>query len=225
MTESSTASLPLPLALPLPNGWDTGLLEPVAEINERLLECLQRRALGLRLLGPAAEEPAAEEPADEEPAAAQHRWPPLLRALPAEWCALGATGCSLQQLAACPYLLLDASLYSRRDATASAEYFPGPEGVALLRRALVFAWHVARCNRVVARVVLGVGGRTLERMAAWRLQELDALAEGAHAWAVPRWPAQPAIWRALLLAARRGVPGQLRQLQLRGLQLMAAQPS
>ena len=82
--------------------------------------------------------------------------------------------------------------------------------------------HLARANQLAARVLLGMSGAAAQRLAMIRLQELDALAEGAAASAVPRWEQQPRVWQQLLRAARRGQAPQLRAAQLRGLQLLAA---
>jgi hypothetical protein len=100
-------------------------------------------------------------------------------------------------------------------------YFSGANGVALVRRTLVLAWHLARSNRVTARVMLGMSALSAERIAASRLADLEGLAELAPAWIVPRWEQQPNVWRQFIRAACRGQPLLLRQAQLRGLQLLA----
>jgi hypothetical protein len=107
------------------------------------------------------------------------------------------------------------------DASARGGYFSGRAGVALVRRTLVLAWHLARSNRVTARVILGMSALSAERIAASRLADLEALAELAPGWIVPRWEQQPNVWRQLIAAACRGQPLLLRQAQLRGLQLLA----
>lgn len=205
-----------PEMLPLGGAWDQALLGPVADINERMLECLRHAALA-----DAAGPPGL---------AAVASLPPPLLSLPAPlWQALDAA--ALRRLAACPYLLIDVGFgqperWERwlpcavRDAPA-AGYFQGPEGVALVRRTLVFAWHLARSNRLGARVLLGMSPRAAERIAESRLQDLDTLAERGCPWAAPRWERQPQIWRQLLAAAA-GPQAQLRQAQLHGLQLLAA---
>jgi len=85
----------------------------------------------------------------------------------------------------------------------------------------VLAWHLARSNRVTARVIFGMSALTAERIAATRLTDLEGLAELAPGWIVPRWEQQPNVWRQLIAAACRGQPLLLRQVQLRGLQLLA----
>jgi hypothetical protein len=191
--------------------WDGELLRPVAEINQRLLESLRASALS----------------------ATGTRHPPrLLAATAQEWCELDAL--ALQRLAGSPCLLLDAGFdqperWGRlpadavRDAAADDGYFAGAQGVALVRRALLFAWHLAHANRLCARVLLGMSARAADAIAAVGLQDLDALAERGVPWIRPRWEQQPLVWRQLLRCARQGSDAQLRLAQLRGLQLLAAE--
>jgi hypothetical protein len=195
---------------PLSGAWDGALLAPVAEINVQMLECLRQMAV------------------DELPEAGGA--PRLVSALREDWRRLDAL--AQRRLAACPYLLLDAGFAQPQrwewigavgvmDATARGGYFSGRGAVALVRRTLVLAWHLARSNRVSARVVLGMSALSAERIAATRLADLEGLAELAPAWIVPRWEQQANVWRQLIAAACRGQPQLLRQVQLRGLQLLA----
>ena len=191
----------------LSGAWDRALLGPVAEINQQMLECLRLTALA-----------EVAEP------------PRLVLALRADWRRLSAA--ALARLAACPYLLVDAGFahaqrWELHDTAAVMEppprgaYFAGRDGIGLVRRTLVLAWHLARANRVSARVILGMNALSAERIAASRLADLEALAERAPGWIVPRWEQQPNVWRQLLDASCRGQPQLLRQAQLRGLQLLA----
>jgi hypothetical protein len=209
--------------LPLSGTWDEALLGPVADINERLLECLRQAALALR------EQAAAPLSVASVGADAGGRTPALLSALAPLWRALDAP--AQRRLASCPYLLIDAGFGQPErwerllpaavcDAPAGPGYLATPEGVALVRRTLLFAWHLARSNRLGARVLLGMSPTAAERIADSRLQDLDGLAEHGCAWVAPRWAQQPAVWRALLGAAL-GPPARLREVQLRGLQLLA----
>jgi hypothetical protein len=195
---------------PLSGAWDSALLAPVAEINVQLLECLRQMAV------------------DDLPESADA--PRLVTTLREDWRRLDAL--AQRRLAACPYLLLDAGFAQPQrwewigavgvmDATVRGGYFSGRGAVALVRRTLVFAWHLARSNRVSARVVLGMSALSAERIAATRLSDLEGLAELAPAWIVPRWEQQANVWRQLIAAACRGQPQLLRQVQLRGLQLLA----
>jgi hypothetical protein len=87
---------------------------------------------------------------------------------------------------------------------------------------LVLGWHLARAERQVARVVLGMSTGCAERIAQLRLQDLDWLALHRPGLVRPRWERQPQVWRHLLLAARDPGTTQLTQVSLRGLQLMAS---
>jgi hypothetical protein len=149
------------------------------------------------------------------------------------WCDLSPT--AREQLAASPYLLADAGfddearwlLVSQRmvhdlPAVQMEPVFVGPGAGDFIRRVLMFAWHLARANRQLARVVLGMSPGAAARIAALRLQDMDWLAQHRPGWVRPRWERQPRIWRHLMLAARDPDREQLTQVSLRGLQLMAA---
>ncbi len=196
---------------PIAGNWDGALLEPVAEINEQILDALRRRAAASAGAPPGAQ-------------------PRLVTLLRADWSRLDAS--AQRRLAACPYLLLDAGFTQHerwepmpsagvQDAAPEAAVFTGRSGIALVRRTLLLAWHLARSNRLMARVALGMTARAAERIAACRLRDLEALAELPPAWIAPRWEQQPNVWQQLLAAACRDNPALLRQAQLRGLQLLA----
>jgi hypothetical protein len=183
--------------------WDTGLLAPVTAINRQLLELLC------------------------EPAPSQ-------RTVLTQLCS-GLTPAARARLARCPYVLLDAGFATParwpplgaesgavREPGAQGGYFSSPQGVALVRRTLVFAWHLARSNPFSARILLGMAAPCAPCVAASRLEDLEALAELRPAWVTPRWEAQPQVWQQLVRAAGPGPVSQLRQAQLRGLQLLAA---
>jgi hypothetical protein len=204
-----------------PAAWDTALLAPVAEINEQLLEHLQQLAGA----GPTA--------ADGMPGCGpMARGTPLrlIDGLRLQWQQLDAE--ALRRLSACPYLLLDAGfgqphfwdrwlMTGVMDAAERGGYFNAAAGVALLRRALLLGWHLARSNRLMAAVVLGMNAAAAERMAQRRLKDLEALAELAPPWMAPRWEQQPLVWQQMIAAASGTRPEALRQVQLRGLQLLA----
>jgi hypothetical protein len=111
------------------------------------------------------------------------------------------------------------------DATVRSSYFSGRGGVALVRRTLVLAWHLARSNRVTARVILGMSALSAERIASARLADLEALAELAPGWIVPRWEAAAERLAPADRAACRGQPLLLRQAQLRGCSCWRARPA
>lgn len=205
-------SLPLPLTLATSSGsaWDAALMGPVAEINEQLLECLRSMAVG-----------------DGAPG---FETPRLLQSTQAHWRRLDAT--AMRRLAGCPYLLLDLrlaqpALWQRttidavRDQPQQDAYFSAPAGVALLRRTLVLAWHVARSNRLMAALVLGMSPAVADSLGARRLCELEAIAERAPAWMTPRWERQPVVWRQMIEAACGSDTLALRAVTMRGWQLLA----
>jgi len=205
--------------VPLPGDWDGALLAPIAEINQRLLESLRDMANGATVATVATGVTGA------------GRQPRLVTQLEQEWRRLDPL--SLQRLSHCPYLLVDAAFgeparWEQLLASAVGEaavpggYFAGPQGVSLVRATLLLAWHLARSNRLSARMLLGMDGRSAERIGASRLQDLEALAEQGASWIVPRWERAPLVWQQLLRAARGEAASPLRAVQLRGLQLIAA---
>jgi hypothetical protein len=183
--------------------WDAELLAPVTAINQALLELLCAPA-------------------------------PARRTALTQLCA-GLDPEARARLARCPYVLLDAGFGlpelwppsgrapgAVREAGPTGGYFGSRQGIALVRRTLVFAWHLARANPFGARILLGMAMPCAPCIAASRLEDLEELAEQCPAWVAPRWEAQPQVWRQLVSAARTGQVSQLRQAQLRGLQLLAA---
>jgi hypothetical protein len=193
--------------LTLSGAWDATLLAPITEINHDLLAALRASAL-----------------CDAKP-----RRPRLLAELREEWSRLDPT--ALEALARCPYLLLDVFTAGRRweafvgsvmDETAPSGYFTAAEGITLLRRTLLLGWHMARANRLGARLLLGMSATCAERLGNTRLQDLESLAEHGASGLAPRWEQQPRVWQQLLRAGAQGQALQLRAVQLRGWQLMAA---
>lgn len=142
---------------------------------------------------------------------------------------------SRARLAASPYLLADAGFNDEvrwqavaarsvrdlpREFTESA--FAGDAARDFVRRVLVYSWHLARAHRQVARLVLGMTPACASLLASLRLRDLDWLADQQPGWVRPRWEAQPAIWRHLLVAAGEDDRLLLTQVSLRGIQLLAA---
>jgi hypothetical protein len=193
---------------PSPGHWHSGLSSPVAEINELMLEILRAAAHS------------------------QRERPRLIAELAELWRDLDTS--AQRRLARCPYVLLDAGfaaperwerlMFERgvMEGGTARGYFSSSAGVALVRRTLVFAWHLARSNRLTARVVLGMSAACAERIAEVALKDLELLAELCPDWIAPRWEGQPAIWRQMIRAALDDHETALRRVQSRGLQLMAA---
>jgi hypothetical protein len=193
---------------PKGSSWDPAVLDSLADINERVIEVLAGQA------GPL------------HPYAS-----PLTVLLASEWRELDALGRS--QLAASPYLLLDcqfasAELWNRpnhggvRDAGGLGLGFAGALGARTLRHAMLLAWHWSRANPMTAQIALGLSESCVCLIAGTRLRDMEALAEQCPSWIRPRWEDRPEIWRQLLTAAAPLRPALLRQMHLRGLQLLAA---
>lgn len=192
-----------------------GSMEAVAEINAQCLDFLCRLAAG------------------QGAGAPQRRLPEMFGGQVDAWRGLGAA--AQAQLAASPYLLVEAgfddearwALPARRMVhdTHSAPrepVFTGPGAEVFVRGVLIFGWHLARANRQLARVVLGMSPACATRVAALRLRDIDWVVEHHPGWVRPRWERQPRVWRHLLGAARESDTALLTQVSLRGLQLMAA---
>jgi hypothetical protein len=187
--------------------WDGALLEPLAELNEEVLEAM---------LAPPT---------------------PGLVAAPGSlaWQWRGLAPEARRRAAGCPFLLLDLGLarpglwsgagchldtgaLGVADAVPVARLAPG-----LLNRALLFAWHLARSHRQAARITLGMGPQAAETLAARRLGELEQLALQQPGWLRPRWADRPALWQAWLAAAAFERTPELERLRLWGLQKLAAE--
>jgi len=190
----------LPITIRAPRAGDTEPLpNPLAELNAEVLEVLAGSQSGLQ-------------------------W---------QWRALGEA--ARARLAQCPFLLLDAGfgrprLWSGLAGAGVHEESPPVHALGqrcllptpLLRRALLFAWHLARANPAGARVALGMCDVCLRVVAASRFADLEALAERRPAWIRVRWDDRPEIWRAWLSAAAQESAAEFERLQLWGLQMLAA---
>ena len=194
---------------PSPVGyWDPVALGPVRELNETVVDVLCQAA--------------ARGSAAALPALVRREFLPGTRA-------------ARRRLADCPFLLLDAgfALPERWLAVGTVnDCWPPPVplppaidcGVPLARRALLLGWHLARSNRLAARVALGMTGECAERIAQLRLDELEAIAEAPQGWVRLRWEDRAELWRPLLQAARLEEGRErLAGLQMRGLKLLAAE--
>jgi hypothetical protein len=193
---------------PLAAAWDASLQQQVTELNGRLLA----RLVALAVRGGATQ------------------WP-ILAQLRSEWRQLSPP--ALQRLACCPYLLLDAGFAAPArwravlaDRVQDAGAPPGQRdwlvSGELARRSLLLAWHLARSNPLAACIALGMHADCTGLIAAGSLQQLELIANHRPGWVRARWDQRVDIWRQLLQAASGEPTGRLRQLQLRGLQLMAA---
>ena len=176
------------------------LSDPLAELNAEVLEIIAAAGAGLQ-------------------------W---------QWRALGEA--ARLRLARCPFLLVDAGFACPRlwvGLPRVGVHETPPPGAAhsqrcalptpLLRRVLLYAWHLARANQLTARIALGMSGPCLAVVADCRFADLEALAERRPDWIRTRWNDRPEVWRAWLSAAAQESPQELERLQLWGLQMLAAE--
>jgi hypothetical protein len=138
-----------------------------------------------------------------------------------------------RRAAGCLYLLLDAGFAESErwraalgvgDAPprAYAPFFTVARAAPLAHSVFTYAWHLARSQTAAARLLLGMSGACLPLIARCTLRQIRALAEQHPEWLMPRWPAQPAVWRALLAAAAHGDAPALERTRLHGQALLAA---
>jgi hypothetical protein len=136
-----------------------GSMEAVAEINAQCLDFLCRLAAGQASGAPA------------------RRLPEMFGGQVDAW--RGLTPAAQAQLAASPYLLVEAgfddearwALPGRRvvqdlNPPRREPVFTGPTAEVFVRGVLIFGWHLARANRQLARVVLGMSPACAARVAA-----------------------------------------------------------
>jgi len=186
-------------------------LESLAELNE----------LGLALLA-------------EQAAAAGAPGSTLLREVGTVWRTLDAP--ARRRAAACPYLLLDGGFGDcerwRRAAppevgdgarAAGPAFFTVPGTLEVARLLFTYAWHLARAESAVARVLLGMPPGCAALIGGCTLRRIQALAERHPQWLRPRWPSHPQMWRELLLAAGSGEARALERARLHGLTMLAAE--
>lgn len=160
--------------------------------------------------------------------------PPLLAALRDEWADL--TTQAVRRLAAAPFSLFDIGfaraprwLESRaRGVSDQAQpgenrFFAAHAARSITRRMLVYAWHLARSRPRAACLVFGTTIPAVEALAACSLSALELAGEGNADALKPRWAHQVPFWRELLSAASAGADTRLRELQLGGIQRLAAE--
>lgn len=187
-------------------------LQPLLEINIQCIEALRELA--------SRRDAAASQPA-------------VVTELRPLW--LGLSADASIQMAACPFLLVDAGFNDEarwrtlqesgvhdtpRDSVSSC--FAGALSAGFVRRVLVYGWHLARAHAQVARVALGMSPSCARRIAALSLRDLDWVSEQQPGWVRLRWESQPVIWRQFLLAAVNSDRTALQHISLRGIQLMGA---
>jgi hypothetical protein len=135
-----------------------------------------------------------------------------------------------QQLAHCPFLLLNAGFREPNKwqrvsghepescmdaALRAASHTPV---LALARGTCLLAWYLIRTNPVAARLVLGVSPECAVLIAQSGVTELQEIAARLvlQQWITPRWHDRPDVWRRLIRLARKttGATAGMHGLQL-----------
>lgn len=142
---------------------------------------------------------------------------------------------SAEQLVAaadCPYALFDlrfddeAHWLERLRAAAGWRVADAPdchpEVLDFTRLALFYAWHVATTEPLRAAMLLGMRAGTVAAFARQSVDRLAPIAAAESPYLAIRWQACEPFWGALIAAAARAEPRQLRRAQLRGIQFAAA---
>jgi hypothetical protein len=187
------------------------MLEALADVNHRCLGLFAEQALAP---GPHGQ--------------------PALRQVGELWRALDER--SRWQVAACPYLLLDASfgepqrwrwLSGERIADAprapGASFFTVPQTAAVARTVFVYAWSLIGNHPDGARQILGIHPQCASLLGACTVPQVHELAERGCGWLRPRWLKQMRLWRQMLVAAAEDDVAALARARMHGLQMLAAE--
>ena len=94
--------------------------------------------------------------------------------------------------------------------------------VDFVRIALFYTWHIASRADLTAHLLLGMHANTADAFRRVAVDALPALALAEAPNLSARWSGCHAYWSALMNAAARPDTGELRRVQLSGLQLAAA---
>jgi hypothetical protein len=131
-----------------------------------------------------------------------------------------------EQLALCPFLLLDASFrdgtrwtLSEHAEAAVSRCAGGTRVVALARATCVLSWYLLRTDQVAAMLSLGVSKECAAVITRSNLTELQEVAARLvqHRWLKPRWHDRPQVWRRLIGLAQATRP---KSVAIHGLQLL-----
>ena len=202
--------------------WQEAVAAPLAELNLQVIEAVvawsgspaRAGSLGWlwRAMGPEARERAA---------GCRFLLLDLGLARPELWLPAGATALpaaagTAAQAPPTPHLPQHAPL-------PAGPVAPGPLlEPGLLRRALVYAWHLTRAHHQPARITLGMSPAAGDALAACSLTELERLAERRPQHLRPRWLDHAHFWAGWLEASAQGRRAELEKLQFWGLQRLAA---
>jgi Flagellar transcriptional activator (FlhD) len=99
--------------------------------------------------------------------------------------------------------------------------FPRPQAVRLARAVLTMAWSSVRADRHAARVFLGMSAAVADVLMTLSLTEIDRIAVRQFRLVRPRWEDRADVWRKILEASQTPDIRRARDVNLRGLQLIA----
>lgn len=160
---------------------------------------------------------------------------PALRQIGELWRALDER--SRRQVAACPYLLVDACFGepqrwhwpagSRIDdgpgVPSPPAFFTVPQTAAVARTVFVYAWSLVGKHPDGARVILAIHPHCASLLRACTVPQVHELAERHAGWLRPRWLKRLRLWRQMLVAAAEDDVATLARARLQGLQMLAAE--
>ena len=92
----------------------------------------------------------------------------------------------------------------------------------LARATIMLGWHSLRAHRNAA-CLLGMNPTVAEVIADLSLTDIDGIVDRRFRHLRPRWEDRLAVWRQLLQAAQSPDIRQTREVNLRGLQLLAGE--
>ena len=187
------------------------MLESLTEVNHRCLGLLAEQTLGL---GPQSQ--------------------PALRPVGELWRGLDER--ARWQVAACPYLMVDACFSEPQrwqrlsgprvgDAPGVpyAAFFTVPQTEAVARMVFVYAWSLVVGHAAGARLVLGIHPHCASLLGACSVAQVHELAERYSGWMRPRWLNRVRLWRQMLVAAAEDDVATLERARMQGLQMLAAE--
>ena len=120
-----------------------------------------------------------------------------------------------------PWWLAVQGMKDEGEPTVWSSHYPRAAAVELARRTLTLVWTVAGLQSSRLAIRLGLSPMTVEIFSRMKLEEIERIAERHVVEMRPRWKEQPAIWRRLIEAARRGDLHALQSIDLHGAQLLA----
>jgi hypothetical protein len=119
-----------------------------------------------------------------------------------------------EQLARCPFLLIDASFNNAANwtpaeyADVAQQHHASPQVLALARATCVLSWYLVRTDHVAAMLALGLSQQSavvIARSGLTQLQEVAARLVEQRSFR-PRWHDRPDTWRRLIRMAQASPP-------------------